>query len=321
MATRSKPNWKILDSLLPVLEKEGWTLAMIASDWGIFLATLEGHLNREGESMPTPLREIDWQRFDELKAQGLPMLRISKEMEIPEATLRQRAQQRDKAHQSTPEEHQETPKVHPGTPYEAEVLTAHSGTPEGTEPLPEDQYTQEHPDTPTDPDHTEVHPGTLEAHQEVMEDISQTVPDVPHMSIEEVHHGIPEHLSTPEVHPELSQGHSSTVHSGVPARQDHLISTPMVHPGIPAEEDWELWTVMKTRWTEVEKMLADWKTRQALLGTPSGTPRHTTKKTYVVDSVHVAWIDQYAREHGLDIKDVLFMAIEAFIRARSGQEV
>jgi hypothetical protein len=40
-----------------------------------------------------------------------------------------------------------------------------------------------------------------------------------------------------------------------------------------------------------------------------------------VDSAHVAWIDQYAREHGIDIKDVLFMAIEAFIRARSGQEV
>jgi hypothetical protein len=77
---------------------------------------------------------------------------------------------------------------------------------------------------------------------------------------------------------------------------------------------------MKTRWTEVEKMLADWQTRYTLLNTPPGTPGHTIKKTYVVDSVHVAWIDQYARAHGIDIKDVLFMAIEAFIRARSGQE-
>lgn len=82
-----------------------------------------------------------------------------------------------------------------------------------------------------------------------------------------------------------------------------------------------LWATMKGRWVEVEKMLADWKTRHSLLSTPIGTPRHTMKKTYVVDSVHVAWIDQYAREHGLDIKDVLFMAIEAFMRARSGQEV
>jgi hypothetical protein len=229
MATRSKPNWKVLDRLLTVLEKEGWSHAQIAEDWGISLNTLEGHLNREGESMPTPLREIDWQRFDELKAQGLPMLRISKEMEIPEATLRQRAQRRDRAHQSTPEEHQETSKVHPSIPYEAEVLTEHLSTPERTE-ISDEQYTQEHLRTPKDSDHTEAHPGTLEAHQEVMEDISQTVPDVPHMSTEEVHQGIPEHLSTPEVHPELSQGHSSAVHSGVPARQDHLISTPMVHP-------------------------------------------------------------------------------------------
>jgi hypothetical protein len=141
------------------------------------------------------------------------------------------------------------------------------------------------------------------------------------MSSEEVHQSTLEHLSTPEVHPELSPSHSSAAHHGVPARQDHLISTPMVHPGTPSEEDWELWAVVKTRWTEIEKMLADWKTRQALLRTPIGTPRHTMKKTYVVDSVHVAWIDQYAREHGLDIKDVLFMAIEAFMRARSGQEV
>ena len=82
-----------------------------------------------------------------------------------------------------------------------------------------------------------------------------------------------------------------------------------------------LWTAMKGRWTEVEKMLADWQSRQTLLSTPRGTPRHTMKKTYVVDSAHVAWIDQYAREQGVDIKDVLFMAIEAFIRDRSRQEV
>jgi hypothetical protein len=95
----------------------------------------------------------------------------------------------------------------------------------------------------------------------------------------------------------------------------------MVHPGTPTEEDWMLWNTMKGRWVEVEKMLADWQTRHSLLSTPSGTPWHTVKKTYVVDSAHVAWIDQYAREHGVDIKDVLFMAIEAFIRTRSGQEV
>jgi hypothetical protein len=315
MASRQKPNWKLLDPLVLVLEKEGWSHSQIAEDWGISLATLEGHLNREGESMPTPLREIDWQRFDELKAQGLPMLRISKEMEIPEATLRQRAQRRDKAHRSTPTAHQDTPEAHPSTPDEPELWTVHQRTPKHTEILPAEQYTQEHLSTP-DADPTEVHPGTLEGHQEVMEDISQSVPDAPHIGTEGPYQSTPEHPSTPAVHPEMS-----LIHSGVPARQDHLISTPMVHPGTPSEEDWMLWTTMKGRWVEVEKMLADWKTRHSLLSTPSGTPRNTIKKTYVVDSVHVAWIDQYAREHGIDIKDVLFMAIEAFIRARSGQEI
>jgi hypothetical protein len=47
MATRSKPNWKVLHTLLPIFEKEGWILAMIAEDWGMSLATLEGHLTQE----------------------------------------------------------------------------------------------------------------------------------------------------------------------------------------------------------------------------------------------------------------------------------
>ena len=69
------------------------------------------------------------------------------------------------------------------------------------------------------------HPGTLEGHQEVMEDVSHSVPDAPHISTDEVH------LSTPVVHPEVSPDDSSTAHSGVPARQEHLISIPMVHRG------------------------------------------------------------------------------------------
>ena len=48
MAPRFKPNGKVLETLLPVLEKEGWSYAQIAEDWGISLATLEGHLAEEG---------------------------------------------------------------------------------------------------------------------------------------------------------------------------------------------------------------------------------------------------------------------------------
>jgi hypothetical protein len=183
----------MLDPLLPIFEKEGWTLPMIASDWGISLATLEAHLTQE---VPIVKKvEIDWQRFDELKAQGLSMVRISKEMDIPRTTLGPRAQEREKEHQSTPKEHQDTPEAHPSTPDEPGLLTVHSGTPEPTEISLDEQYTQEHLSTLQDVDHTEVHPGTLEAHQEVMEDISQTVPDVPSY---EYRGGTPEYTGTPQ---------------------------------------------------------------------------------------------------------------------------
>jgi hypothetical protein len=87
----------------------------------------------------------------------------------------------------------------------------------------------------------------------------------------------------------------------------------MVHPGTPTEEDWELWTTIKARWLEVEKMLAD---RQALLSTPPGTPGHTQKKTYVFDVRHVALIDRYAQEHRLDLKDVVYAMCEEFFQRR-----
>jgi hypothetical protein len=271
--------------------------------------------------MPTPSKHeyaALIEEYDQRLASGELKRSIEADFDsrgIHPRTFQNRRTQAKKAHQSTPSTHHDTPKAHQSTPDDPELWEIRHGMPERTERSLDEQYTQEHHDTPPDADYPKVHPGTLEGHQEVMEEVHQSVPDAPHLGTDEVH------LSTPEVHQELSPDDSTLAHLGVPVRQDHLISTPMVHPGTPSEEDWELWGVVKTRWTEVEKMLADWKTRQALLSTPSGTPRNTIKKTYVVDSAHVVWIDQYAREHGLDIKDVLFMAIEAFIRARSGQEV
>ena len=193
----------------------------------------------------------DWDemgpRVKQRRREGWTVTRIAREYGIGLSTLKAWIARQEPS---------ETPE-HLGTPEEHQVIAEeHLSTPEPTEILSDEQYTQEHLSTLQDADHTEVHPGTLEGHQEVMEDISQSVPDAPHISTEEVHQSIPEHPSTPEVHPELSQGHSSTVHSGVPARQDHLISTPMVHPGTPTEEDWELWTTIKAMWPRVEKMLS-----------------------------------------------------------------
>jgi hypothetical protein len=315
MVTRARLNWRVLDTLVPVLEKQGWTLAMIASDWGMTLSILEAHLRPEVSMSAISKHDypalID--EYDQRRASGESHQAIRATFEsrgINWGTFQNRRTQAKKAHPSTPQEHQETPKVHHSTPKESELLTVHPGTPEPTEIGPDEQYTQEHLGTLPETDSPEEHPGTLEGHQEVIEDISHSVPDAPHIGTDE------EHPNTPVVHPEVSPDDSSTAHSGVPARQDHLISTPMVHPGTPTEEDWELWAVMKTRWTEVEKMLADWKTRQALLSTPIGTPRHTIKKTYVVDSLYVELIDRYAKEHSLDLKDVLNLAFQEFFERR-----
>jgi hypothetical protein len=167
-----------------------------------------------GKSManrkPYPKRQYpNWAELDpsidRLLAEGWTVEAIAKDLGIKADTVRAHLRKRDatgtpSAHQSTPRAHQDTPEVHHSTPDEPELSEVHSGTPDPTEILSDEQYTEEHLDTPSDPDHTEVHPGTLEEHQEVMEDISQTVPDVPHISTEEVHQSTPEHLSTPEVH-------------------------------------------------------------------------------------------------------------------------
>jgi hypothetical protein len=256
-----------------------------------------------------------FEEYDQRLANGESPKEIRRTFEyrgVNWGTYQNRRSQWNKAHRSTPEAHQSTPEepdlsmVHSGTPE-------HLSTPESTEISPDEQYTEEHLSTLQDADPTEVHHGTLEGHQEVMEDISQSVPDIPHIATEETSQSTPEHLSTPEVHPELSPSHSSAVHSGVPARQDHLISTPMVHPGTPSEEDWELWNIIKAMWPRVEKMLND---QQVLLSTPVGTPRQTPKKTYIFDVQHIALIDEYARVHRMELKDVIYLMCEKFFQRR-----
>jgi hypothetical protein len=324
MATRSKPNWKVLDPLLLILEKEGWSHAQIADDWGISTATLERHLTQEVLMGARPKHDYDAliEEYEQRLASGESKKSIEADFDsrgIHPRTFQNNRTAWHKAHPSTPQEHHVTPEVHPSTPYEAELLTGHQGTPEHlstpyrTEILPEEQDTQEHPGTIHETDPTEVHHGTLEEYQEVMDEVHQSVPDAPHISTEP---SILEHPSTPIVNSALSPDDSSAAHSGVPARQEHLVSTPMVHPGTPTAEDWELWSIIKARWLEVEKMLAD---RQALLSTPS-TPGHTQKKTYVFDVRHIAMIEQYAANNRLDLKDVIYAMCQEFFQSRGYAE-
>jgi hypothetical protein len=237
-----------------------------------------------------PTAKHDWHKLDPLidnrKAQGWNDTQIAKDLGIGRQTLvdhlRSRAPGTPTAHPSTPE--------HPGLPQE------HLRAPEPTEPP--------------------AHQGTLEGHQEVMEDVSQSVPNAPHLGPEEPYQSPPEHLSTPVVHPEVSPDDSTLAHSSGPARQEQCISPPMVHLGPPTEDDWLLWTAMKGRWGEIEKMLTEWQSRRTLLSTPSGTPRHTMKKTYVVDSLYVELIDRYAQEQGVELKDVVNLAFQEFFERR-----
>jgi hypothetical protein len=243
--------------------------------------------------MATKIRR-DWSKIDplidNLKAQGWNDTQIAKDLGIGRQTLVDHLRSRAPVHPSTPE-HSGVPQEHLNLPD-----SAHPSTPEGTESL--------------------EHPGTLEAHQEVLEDISESVPDAPHIGTEGADQDTPEHPSTPIVHPEVSPNDSTLAHSGVPARQEPHISPPMVRPGTPTEEDWMLWTAMKGRWAEIEKMLTAWQSRQAFLSTPSGTPRHTMKKTYVVERLYIEFIDRYAQEQGVELKDVVNLAFHEFFERR-----
>jgi hypothetical protein len=67
---------------------------------------------------------------------------------------------------------------------------------------------------------------------------------------------------------------------------------------------------------DLEVMVARERDRQRLLSTPIGTPRHTVKKTYVVDTLYVDLIDRYAQAEGVELKDVVHLAFHACFERR-----
>jgi hypothetical protein len=89
--------------------------------------------------------------------------------------------------------------------------------------------------------------------------------------------------------------------------------TPTAHPKTPPDQDWQLWTTIKARWPEVEKLLAD---RQALPHTPTDPRGTTPQHTYVFDVRHIALINRYAQENRLEPKDVINAAFQEFFERR-----
>jgi hypothetical protein len=284
----TRHDWTKLDPLIDrLVREEGYTIEQACQELGIKISTYRMHQRTRAPSTPSAHQSTPSPGTDTSDDQDT--LEHHGTRDDPHAS---------EAHPSTPMEHPDAPESLDGPTDASELIgAAHLSTPEGTD------LTEVHQSIPE-------HPGTLEGYQEVMEDVQESVPETPHITTEE------EYPSTPEVHQEMSLDDSTMEHSGVPARQDHHLDTPLVHPGTPTEEDWMLWTTMKTRWTEIEKLLADWQTRHTLLRTPSGTPRHTMKKTYVVDSLYVELIDRYAQEQGVELKDVVNLAFHEFFERR-----
>jgi hypothetical protein len=91
--------------------------------------------------------------------------------------------------------------------------------------------------------------------------------------------------------------------------QSPASSTPPASPEPSTNQDWQLWTTIKARWPEVERLLAD---RHALRSTPQEPPRPAQSTTYVFDSRHIALIEAYARAHGMEPKDVIYAMYEEF---------
>jgi len=67
---------------------------------------------------------------------------------------------------------------------------------------------------------------------------------------------------------------------------------------------------------DLEVIVARERDRQRLLSTPIGTPRHTVKKTYLVDTRYVDIIERYAQAEGVELKDVVNLAFHDFFERR-----
>ena len=139
------------------------------------------------------------------------------------------------------------------------------------------------------------------------------------------------HPSTPALHQGYTRPHSGTpavqdaeAHPGtphLPAQQPTLVhpSVPetqhtQAHPGVPMPND--LAMRLLALLPELEVIVARERDRQRLVSTPVGTPQHTVKKTYVVETIYVDLVERYAQAEGVERKDVVNLAFHEFFERR-----
>jgi len=135
------------------------------------------------------------------------------------------------------------------------------------------------------------------------------------------------HFSTPTTRQRYTQSRPGTpskptrVHRGVPPIQPTTVhpstSAPRstaAHPSIPMPNDVAM--RLLSLLPDLAVIVARERDRQRLLSTPIGTPRHTVKKTYVVDTRYVDIIERYAQAEGVELKDVVNLAFHDFFERR-----
>ena len=107
--------------------------------------------------------------------------------------------------------------------------------------------------------------------------------------------GIPKPTRVHRSTPRLPAKRSTTVRESTPAEQPTV-----AHPSVPVPND--LAVRLLSLLPDLEVIVARERDHQRLISTPIGTPRHTVKKTYVVDILYVDLIDRYAQAEGVELK-------------------
>jgi hypothetical protein len=113
-------------------------------------------------------------------------------------------------------------------------------------------------------------------------------------------------------HPRTPAAQPTAVHQSTPTLP--VPQPPTGHPSVPMPED--LAVRLLSLLPDLEVIVARERDRQRLLRTPVGTPQHTVKKTYVVDTLYVDLIERYATAEGVERKDVVNLAFHEFFERR-----
>ena len=112
--------------------------------------------------------------------------------------------------------------------------------------------------------------------------------------------------STPAIRARNTPAHRGTPGASISGNTGAHLSTPLPHELV------RRLALLPT----LETLVAREQDRQRRLSTPIGTPRHTAKKTDVVDTLYIDLIERYAQAEGVELKDVVNLEFHEFFERR-----